>query len=379
MRAVCTAVVALVALLAIACGGGNGFATPTRVGGTPAAASAAPSRTVVPPDASTARPPATADAATAALATGLPATVSPTTTLAPATQSAAALICASAAPDTVTGTLQSPEMNETSGLSLSRDHAGVIWAHNDSGDTARFFAIDQSGALLATYNLPGVTAIDWEDIAIGAGSGPDFLYLGDIGDNLSVRPEIVVYRMPEPDPALDGPGTHDVTGVTAIHLTYPDTPHDAETLMIDPSNGDLVVITKDIAGGPSSVYVLHGASVASGTNTLEHLTDIPFGAFAPQKAVPEGSPPLPSALGKVPTGGEISPAGDVIAERTYGTIWIWSRDAGQSLAGALAAPPCEGPSAIEAQGESIAFDPDGGGYWTVSEGANAPLHHFRWR
>jgi hypothetical protein len=34
------------------------------------------------------------------------------------------------------------------------------------------------------------------------------------------------------------------------------------------------------------------------------------------------------------------------------------------------------PSAIEPQGEAIAFDADGRGYTTVSEGTNPPLHHF---
>lgn len=269
-------------------------------------------------------------------------------------------------------------MTETSGLAVSRAHPGVIWAHNDSGDTARFFAIDQTGALLATYHLPGVTAVDWEDMAIGETAGADDLYLADTGDNLSLRTDIVVYRVAEPDPAADGPGDHDVTS-TAIHLTYPDKAHDAETLMIDPTNGDLVVVTKDISGGPSGVFVLHGASVAAGTNVLEKVAEIPFGSFAPQKPVPEGSPPLPSALPKVPTSGEIAPAGDVLAVRTYGTVWLWSRAPGQSLASALTAPPCEGPSAIEPQGEAVAFDPDGGGYWTTSEGAGAPLHHFRWQ
>ena len=55
--------------------------------------------------------------------------------------------------------------------------------HNDSGDTARVFAIDRAGTTRAILSLPGVSAIDIEDIAIGP--GPDewrpYLYLGDIG------------------------------------------------------------------------------------------------------------------------------------------------------------------------------------------------------
>ena len=35
------------------------------------------------------------------------------------------------------GRLQAPQLKELSGLAASRQHAGVLWAHNDSGDSAR--------------------------------------------------------------------------------------------------------------------------------------------------------------------------------------------------------------------------------------------------
>ena len=43
---------------------------------------------------------------------------------------------------------------------------------------------------------------------------------------------------------------------------------------------------------------------------------------------------------------------------------------------ALGAKPCHGPVPVEVQGEALGFQPDGRGYFTVSEGANVPLHHF---
>jgi hypothetical protein len=62
--------------------------------------------------------------------------------------------------------------------------------------------------------------------------------------------------------------------------------------------------------------------------------------------------------------------------RTYGTIWLWDRAEGQSVAEALAGEPCEGPSEVEPQGEAIAFTSDGRGYVTASEGASVPVHEF---
>ena len=57
----------------------------------------------------------------------------------------------------------------------------LLFTHNDSGDTARFFAVDRTcrtdGDLLG---CAGVQARDWEDVSRGPGGT---LWLGDIGDN----------------------------------------------------------------------------------------------------------------------------------------------------------------------------------------------------
>jgi hypothetical protein len=43
---------------------------------------------------------------------------------------------------------------------------------------------------------------------------------------------------------------------------------------------------------------------------------------------------------------------------------------------ALGGDPCQGPVPIEVQGEALGFRPDARSYFTVSEGAHAPLHEF---
>ena len=122
-------------------------------------------------------------------------------------------------------------------------HADVLWAHNDSGDTARIFAIDLTGALRATVDVDVAKAIDWEDIAADGTT----LYVADIGDNQRARTEIFVYRVTEP--AL----TATSADAEKITLRYPDGAHDAEALMVDPVGKQLVVVTKE-AAGTSHVY-----------------------------------------------------------------------------------------------------------------------------
>jgi hypothetical protein len=313
--------------------------------------------------------PPTAPSATQAAAT--PSTPTPA--------ARAAALCALAdAP--LTATVQAPELVETSGLAVSRPSSnnGVIWAHNDSGDTARIIAFAADGAPRGVFELRGAEAIDWEDMAIApireeATPALFDMFLGDIGDNAAARTEIVVYRVREPQAAPAG-GVIDV--LERIVLRYPDTPHDAETLMADPLTGDLVIVTKEIIAGDSAVYVTSEAALATGTTTatLERAGTITKATLTSGKTAPDGASALVAGVGWLPTGGDISRDGALIAIRTYASVFIWAREEGQSVAEALAAAPCEAPSALEAQGEAIAFTAEGDGYYTVSEGASPTLY-----
>ena len=257
---------------------------------------------------------------------------------------------------------------EASGLAASRANVGIYWAHNDSGDTARAFAFGSGGAAFATVTLAGADAFDWEDMASGPGASPDAdeLYFGDIGDNARARTEIVVYRVAvpklyrvaEPQPADGLPQyTRTLTGVEKLTLRYPDGAHDAETLMVDPVSGDIIIVTKD--GGGSQVFRAPGTLDASATTTLEQVARIDFSQLKKRAEFGDDAPPLARAGGALATSGDISPSGDIIAIRTYSAVWLWSRAPGQSIGEALAAAPCEAASAAEAQGEAIAFDADG--------------------
>jgi hypothetical protein len=109
---------------------------------------------------------------------------------------------------------------------------------------------------------------------------------------------------------------------------------------------------------------------------MENVAEVRFVDLMLAATPPPDASVLVAGVPLLPTGGDISPNGSLIAIRSYGAVWVWDRAEGESVADALARAPCEAPSVLELQGEAIAFDADGRGYTTLSEGASPPLHRF---
>jgi hypothetical protein len=252
------------------------------------------------------------------------------------------------------GTVDAAEATELSGLVLSHTQAGVLWAHNDSGDRARVFALRTDGRLMGSLDVPGAEAVDWEDLAIGPGGD---LLIGDIGDNGSARASIDVYRVPEPrQPAVGG-----VTApATRLRLRYPDGPHDAETLLADPRTGELVVITKRL-DGRSAIFT----------------TRVPERGV-PAQATLRGRGTLGFGFGGLATAGDVSADGRTVVVRTYSGFSVWTRRPGTSLAATLRRTPCSGRVSLmpEGQGEALALTRSGRSFFTVPEGASPTLRRY---
>jgi len=247
-------------------------------------------------------------------------------------------------------------LSEISGLAASRTQPGLLWVHNDSGDQAGVYAIDQQGRTVADVRLIGVEAFDCEDIALGPGpDGSDCLYLADSGDNAAAREAIRIYRFHEPRIEIrdDGQISQLFVEYDVIEAVYPDGPRDAETLLIDPISGDIVIISKDFIR--ARAYRISPA--IDGVATLEFLTEVPWGFM---------------------TGGDISPDGASILLRGYWHAEIWPRSTeGDEWWGTLAELGCAVPLAQELQGEAIGFSADGRGYFSISEGIQPSLHFYR--
>jgi hypothetical protein len=260
--------------------------------------------------------------------------------------------------------LKNPAVDESSGLAASRSNPGIYWTHNDSGDGPLVYAFDATGESRGVFRLTGAQARDWEDMAIGPGPerGQSYLYLGDIGDNDQVRPEIVVYRVAEPkltvaDKTSTKSNPKTTAPAEAFRLRYPDGKFDAETLLVHPTTGNLYIITKVLLKN-AVVYEAPAPLAAGRTITMKRIGEIK----------------VPSIMGGALTGGSISPDGRRLALCDY-------------LQGYEAVLPASSKNFNDVwkqtiaafnlgkreQGESITYRADGKALLATSEGKLPPL------
>jgi hypothetical protein len=277
----------------------------------------------------------------------------------------AADLCSEAALVDGAATVDSADLTEISGVAVSRRNDGVTWVHQDSGTPPQVSAVGEDGAQLGHYQVEGAEAFDWEDMSLGGGpqADVDYLYLGDIGDNFddTVRPDdpVTIYRVAEPELAGNG-GDGATAEAVAFEVMYSDGPRDAETMMTDPLTGDLFVVSKQWDASPSGVYRLPA--------------DVALAESAPAELVTmERVAELPGDVDPFVTGGDISVDGRLVAVRNYGAVLLWDRAPDATVGETLAADPTCQVDVTEEQGEAVAFDPDGGGFVTVSEGEHPPL------
>jgi hypothetical protein len=212
----------------------------------------------------------------------------------------------------------------------------VLWTHNDSGDEARLFAVGADGRTLATLTLAGVEARDWEAVAAGRDDrGRPALFVGDIGDNQGVWPEVAVYRVTEP--ARLGDAT---VPAVRYRLRYADGPHNAEALLVDPRGNRLYVATKAVAGG--GLYRAPARLDPAGVNVLQRVARVP----------------------PVVTDGAFTPDGRAFVLRDYQGAYLY-RAPGRRV-GSFELPP-------QFQGESITVTADGGSVLAGSEGPDSEV------
>lgn len=232
--------------------------------------------------------------------------------------------------------IHDPALVESSGLAASARHPDVVWTHADGGDVAQVRAVDRSGATVAVVTLAGIDPYDPEALAPGTDSrGRPLLFLGDIGDNRAVRPDVSVFRFREPRTLGDR-----TVRATWYRFTYPDGPQDAEALLVEPGTGRLLIATKSF--GDAGLYRAPARLVpeSAGVNRLQRVGSVP---------------PLV-------TDGAFLPDGRFVL-RTYSDLHVYDRP-GHEVAGALLPR--------QPQGESVAVD--GGSLLVGSEGRNSAVY-----
>ncbi len=226
----------------------------------------------------------------------------------------------------------SEPIDEMSGIVKSRRHPDTYWVHNDSGDTARIFAIRSDGSsVLPTYSkfsrygdepqdgkqqwegfeVLYASNVDWEDIALDE----NYLYLADVGNNLNARRDLVIYAISEIDPTASTRSA--VVQKWPVH--YPEQQefppgnwhYDSESLFT--SEGQLYLITKHRKAGAMGTFEA-GANLyrldTRNTDSSNALTLV-------------DSTPLITAA----TGADVSPDGSTLAVISYEDLFLFDKPA----------------------------------------------------
>ncbi len=236
----------------------------------------------------------------------------------------AGTIAAGAAAVEVVGKVTHPELGEISGLAKSSDGT-FYWVHNDSGDSARLFAIDAEGTVigpswmdLGEHDWPGHTIdnawhFDWESIAVYEGR----LYVADVGNNGNARRDLGIYRLAEPNPRA-------VTKARAegfLEVVYPDQAKfpaerwhfDCEALFVD--DEVLYFITKHREAGRINSQEPGAKLYRLGSGLVESMFRVELELIGSHEAMTSA------------TGADLSPDGGTLAVSSYTALWLFDRPA----------------------------------------------------
>lgn len=244
-----------------------------------------------------------------------------------------------AAAEQVVCTFEDQRLTEISGMTRSIEHPGVLWLHNDSSGGPYLYAVDERTCkTLTRLRIDGIDARDLEGIAASRSkAGRGLLWLGDIGDNRDSWPKVFVHRIREPKDL----GAPELTAkAKTFPLTYPDGPHNAETLLAAPTGRRLWIVTRQLAQG-----------------TLYRLPMSQRGTITAKAIQPEGA---------LITDGAVSPDGSRYVLRDYVNAVIYD-----GLPPGRQTMKIQLP--VQTQGEAVAWTADGEALLVASERDNRLL------
>jgi len=271
----------------------------------------------------------------------------------------------------ITGLLTDSRLAEISGATASRIDPKLLWVINDSGNPAELMAIDHRGGLKAQVRVIGARNQDWEDLAsYDHGQGP-FIAIADTGDNAGKRGFVSLYLVAEP--ASDG-SVSEVPVHKRLNFSFPDGPHDVESLAIDPQRPRAYVISKRTT--PPALYSVDLR--APGPQTARLLTAIPRLPVA--TAAERQIDPRYARYRHQPTAMDIRCGGRELWILTYSSIQRFSRLPGERWSSALtkrAPVPLSLPAPLLPQAEALAFDTHCQSVIVLSEKIPGPIIRYR--
>ncbi len=254
------------------------------------------------------------------------------------------------------GKVEYSAIKEASGIASSKKNPGVLWTHNDTKDNNRIYAMNGNGKHLGIYYVQNAKDRDWEDIAVGPGpeDHKSYIYIGNIGDNDLEYDVKYVYRCEEPDVTTTQDSVIDtIENVDVLKFCYPDGKKNAEALMLDPITKDYYVITKNEK--KELVYKAAYPQPLTSVDTLECVDTLDLTEVV---------------------AGDISADGREIIIKTYKKIYYWKRKESETIQETMKRSPSTISYQEEPQGEGLAWDCNGSGYFTLSEEENSDCHLY---
>jgi len=175
-----------------------------------------------------------------------------------------------------TGKLGHRKLSEVSGLVASRNSPGVLYAVNDSGDSATLYALSEKGKHIGQWAVKARNR-DWEDLDNIEHNNQNYILIGDTGDNLRNYRKSTFYLVAEP---LPGKLPDDsLTPYMTIDFVYEDGPRNVEAFT---AHGTMIyLISKEplspTGASASRLYSLEiPVTQPSNTLTAKFVTELPI-------------------------------------------------------------------------------------------------------
>jgi hypothetical protein len=246
--------------------------------------------------------------------------------------------------------VESKPISEMSGIVKSRARENLYWVHNDSGDDARIFAIDNEGKnVIPTYSkfsfygeekVKGKDQwqgfkvlfsenVDWEDMTIDE----NYIYISDMGNNANDREDLGIYIISEIDPTASTQSA----SIKHLPVRYPEQQsfpasvwnYDSESLFS--ADGSLYLITKHRVTGESFEWT-------AGANL--YRLDSSFSDEDNVLTLIEGHDEITAA-----TSAEVSPDGQTLAVLSLTALWLFDK-------------PDTGDAWLSSSSRKITLEPD---------------------
>ncbi len=299
----------------------------------------------------------------------------------------------------VIGQLQSPLLNEVSGMAAASDGSGHLWMLNDGGGGAVLYRVNTQGQLLQQFNIAKSINRDWEDLAIFKWKHQSFLLIADVGDNGADRSTIELLVVAEP--ALRTPAQSvlkklkPTSGATTASVTknsseakpikaqllpwkvqqyrYPQGARDCEAIAVDVQANKVYLLTKRTQ--PAQLFSTSLSSLMTSAQRKPQTVLLTLETELPSLLSPPAATKVSSFfqfLPNWPTAMSIDISQQRAVILTYGFLYFYQRQSSQSWPQAFAQPFAVQVLSQLSQAESVAFVGNDQ-VWVVSEGAGTPI------